>query len=75
MIIDKEIEMTRKNLEENLNNLIHNTEISQKYIKDRIGTIDKRMATLPQYRTGVYQHQTTVRHQQHPLHFSVAEKG
>jgi len=48
MIIDKEIELTRKNLEENLNNLIHNTEISQKYINDRIGTIDKRMATLPQ---------------------------
>jgi capsular exopolysaccharide synthesis family protein len=48
MIIDKEIEMTRKNLEENLNNLIHNTEISQKYINNRIGTIDKRMATLPQ---------------------------
>ncbi|MCK9412257.1 MAG: polysaccharide biosynthesis tyrosine autokinase [Prolixibacteraceae bacterium] len=48
MILDKELEMIRMNLEENLNNLIHNTEITQRYIIDRIGTIDKQMTILPE---------------------------
>jgi capsular exopolysaccharide synthesis family protein len=48
IIINQEIDMTRKNLEENLTTLIHNTEVTQRYIDDRISTIDKRLASLPQ---------------------------
>ncbi len=47
-LIDHEIQITRESLEENLSNLLSNTEIEMENLRQRKYRIDGQLATLPQ---------------------------